>query len=98
MLTDAFGRLLDVDAPESVECGGCRARAERLSSAFKGQGITHHNYRCCAEGCPAGGTIVEHDRGVNHRVGPVFGDRDLAVRLATRDHPDAPADTEEVHA
>jgi|AntDeeMetagen134_2_1112570.scaffolds.fasta_scaffold00268_13 hypothetical protein len=95
MQTDAFGRLLDIDAPESVQCAACHGRAERLSSAFKGQGIAHHNYRCRNDGCPAGGTIIEHERGGDHRVGPVFGDRDLAVRLATREQSDVPAETQE---
>jgi hypothetical protein len=94
MQTDAFGRLLDIDPPEAVQCAACHGHAERLSSAWQGEGIAHHNYQCRAEGCPAGGTIVEHENDTNRRVGPVFGSRDLAVRLATRDHPNAPVETE----
>jgi hypothetical protein len=96
MQTDIFGRLLDIDTPEAVQCAACDGHAERLSSAWQGEGIAYHNYQCRAEGCPAGGTIVEHESGECHRVGPVFGSRDLAVRLATHDHPDVPAEAREV--
>ena len=92
MRLDAAGRLLDIDVPETVRCAVCHGRADRLSSAFQGEGIAYHHYRCRAESCPAGGTIVEHETSGCHRVGPVFGDRDLAVRLATREHPDHPAE------
>jgi hypothetical protein len=96
MQTDAFGRLLDIDAPESVTCSACDGSAERLSSAFQGGGVAYHHYRCRDDDCPAAGSIVEHDSGDRQRVGPVFGDRDLAVRFATRDHPEVPADLTEV--
>jgi hypothetical protein len=94
MQTDIWGRLLDIDAPETVGCTACDGHAERLSSAWQGEGIAYHNYRCRADDCPAGGTIVEHETGDERRVGPVFGSRDLAVRLAIRDHLDAPVETE----
>jgi hypothetical protein len=94
MQTDIWGRLLDIDAPETVGCTACGGHAERLSSAWQGEGIAYHNYQCRADDCPAGGTIVEHENGDERRVGPVFGSRDLAVRLAIRDHPDAPVETE----
>jgi hypothetical protein len=96
MRLDAAGRLIEISVPTAVGCTACDGRAERLSSAWQGEGVTYHNYRCRAEGCPAGGTIVEHDDADNYRVGPVFGDRDLAVRLATRDHPEIPAEAMEV--
>ena len=96
MQTDAFGRLLDVDAPEAVTCSACNGSAERLSSAWQTEGTAYHHYRCRADGCPASGTIVEHEHGINHRVGPVFGDPDLAVRLATREHPEEPIEAMEV--
>jgi hypothetical protein len=96
--TDIWGRLLDIDAPETVGCAACDGCAERLSSAWQGEGVAYHNYQCSADGCPAGGTIVEHENGDERRVGPVFGDRDLAVRLATRDHPDVPTEAREVQA
>jgi hypothetical protein len=98
MQTDIWGRLLDIDPPETVRCTACDGPAERLSSAWQSEGIAYHNYQCRAEGCPAGGTIVEHESGDERRVGPVFGSRDLAVRLAIRDHPDVPAEAREVHA
>jgi hypothetical protein len=98
MQTDAFGRLLDIEAPKTVRCAACHARAERLSSAWQGEGVAYHHYQCRTESCPAGGTIVEHENADNHRVGPVFGDRDLAVRLAAREHPDAPAEAREAEA
>ena len=96
MQIDAWGRLLNVDVPKTINCTACDGRAERLSSAYQGEGIAYHNYCCQAEGCPAGGTIVEHENDTNRRVGPVFGDRDLVVRLTTRDHPELPAETTEV--
>ena len=34
----------------------------------------------------------------DERTGPGIGDRDLAVRLATREHPDAPAEGREAEA
>jgi hypothetical protein len=98
MQTDAFGRVIDPDAPETVRCTVCDSHAERLSSAWQGEGVAYHNYQCRADSCPATGTIVEHDDGDECRVGPVFGDRDLAVRLALRDHPEVPADVREVEA
>jgi hypothetical protein len=72
MQTDAFGRPLDPDAPQTVGCTACDGRAERLSSAWQGEGVVYHHYRCRADGCPAGGTIVEHENGGKRRVGPVF--------------------------
>jgi hypothetical protein len=96
MQTDAFGLILDTDTPETVSCSACDGHAKRLSSAWQGEDIAYHNYQCRTEGCPAAGTIVEHDDADNYRVGPVFGDRDLAVRLATRDHPEIPAEAMEV--
>jgi hypothetical protein len=98
MRLDAFGQVIDPDAPETVCCTACDGHAEHLSSAWQGEGIAYHNYQCRAEGCPAGGTIVERDDGDEQRVGPVFGDRDLAVRLAIREHSDAPAEAREVRA
>jgi hypothetical protein len=98
MRVGAFGRLLDSDAPETDRCAVCHARAERLSSTWQGEGIAYHNYQCQSEDCPAGGTIVEHENGHDRLVGPVFGDHDLAVRLATRDRPEVPAEAQEVHA
>ena len=96
MRLDTAGRLLDVNAPETVRCAACHVPAERLSSTWQGEGVAYHNYQCRADDCPAGGTIVEHDNDTNRRVGPVFGDRDLAVRLTTRDHPELPAEAPEV--
>lgn len=98
MQTDIWGRLLDIDAPETVRCTACNGHAERLSSAWQGEGVAYHNYRCHNDGCPAGGTVIEHEEGNNRRVGPVFGSRDLAVRLATREYPDVPAEAQEVRA
>jgi hypothetical protein len=96
MRPDALGQVADADAPETTQCAVCRGTAERLSSAWQGEGIAYHNYQCRTERCPAAGTIIEHESGEHHRVGPVFGSRDLAVRLATREHPDAPAESREV--
>jgi hypothetical protein len=96
MQVGAFGRVLDVDAPETVRCAVCRGTAEHLSSVWQGEDIAYHNYQCWGEDCPAGGAIVEHDDGDHHRVGPVFGDRDLAVRLAIRERSEPPAETREV--
>ena len=96
MRLDAAGRFLEINVPTTVGCTACDGHAERLSSAWQGDGIAYHNYRCRAEGCPAGGTIVEHENDTNRRVGPVFGDRDLAVRLTVSDHPDAPGEAPEV--
>ena len=96
MQIDAWGRLLDIDAPETVSCTTCDGRAERLSSAYQDEGIAYHNYRCRADSCPAGGTIVERESDEYRRVGPVFGDRDLAVRLITRDHPEMLAEAREI--
>ena len=98
MRTDAFGRLLDTDVPETIQCTVCHGTAERLSSAWQGEGIAYHNYQCGTDGCPAAGTLVEHESGERQQVGPLFGERDLAVRLAMRDHPDAPAESREVRA
>jgi hypothetical protein len=94
MQTDIWGRLLDIDAPGTVGCAACGGPAKRLSSAWQGEGVAYHNYQCRTDDCPAGGTIVEHENGDERRVGPVFGSRDLAVRLATHDYPDAPVETE----
>jgi hypothetical protein len=96
MRIDAFGQVADADAPETVKCTVCRGTAERLSSAWQGEGIAYHNYQCRTERCPAAGTIIEHESGERQQVGPVFGDRDLAVRLAMRDHPEVPTETPEV--
>jgi hypothetical protein len=98
MRPDAFGQVIDVDTPETVQCAVCRGTAEHLSSAWQGEGIAYHNYQCRTDRCPAAGTLVEHESGERQRVGPVFGSRDLAVRLALRDHPDAPAEAREVRA
>lgn len=96
MRLDAAGRLIEISVPMAVGCTACDGRAKRLSSAWHSEGVAYHNYRCQAEGCPAGGVIVEHENDTNRRVGPVFGDRDLAVRLATHDHPEVPAEATEV--
>jgi hypothetical protein len=96
MRPDALGQVADADAPETTQCAVCRGTAERLSSAWQGEGTAYHNYQCRTERCPAAGTITEHESGELQRVGPIFGSRDLAVRLATRDHPDAPAESREV--
>ena len=96
MRTGAFGQIFDPDTPETTQCAVCRGTAEHLSSAWQGEDITYHNYQCRTDGCPAAGTIIEHESGERKQTGPVFGDRDLAVRLATREHPDAFAETEEV--
>ena len=96
MRLDAAGRLLEISVPTAVGCTACDGHAERLSSAWQGDGVAYHNYRCRADDCPAGGTIVEHENNTNRRVGPVFGDRDLAVLLTSRDHPELPAETTEV--
>jgi hypothetical protein len=98
MRLDAFGHVFDIDAPETVDCTACGGTGEYLSSAWQGKGVAYHNYQCRAEDCPAGGAIVEHDDGDERRVGPVFGSRDLAVRLATREHPEVPAEAREARA
>ena len=95
MRAKAFGQVADADAPETTQCAVCRGTAERLSSAWQGEGIAYHNYQCRTDSCPAAGTLIEHESGEYHRIGPIFGDRDLAVRLATREYPDAPAETRE---
>ena len=96
MRPDALRQVADADAPETVRCAVCRGTAECKSSAWQGEGTAYHNYHCRTESCPATGTIIEHESAENQSVGPVFGDPDLAVRLATRDHPDAPAESREV--
>jgi hypothetical protein len=96
MQTDAFGQVADADAPETTQCAVCRGTAEHLSSAWQGEGIAYHNYQCRTDRCPAAGTLIEHESGEHKRVGPIFGDRDLAVRLATREEPGTLAETEEV--
>jgi hypothetical protein len=96
MQTDAFGQVADADAPETTQCAVCRGTAEHLSSAWQGEGTAYHNYQCRTERCPAAGTLIEHESGEHKRVGPIFGDRDLAVRLATREQPATLAETEEV--
>ena len=96
MQTDAFGQVTDPDAPETIQCAVCRGTAEHLSSAWQGEGIAYYNYQCRTERCPAAGTIIEHEIGEHKRVGPIFGDRDLAVRLATCEQPGTLAETEEV--
>ncbi|WP_049996304.1 hypothetical protein [Halococcus sediminicola] len=95
MEIDAFGRIVDADVPTAIQCAVCRGTADRLSSAWQGEGIAYHNYQCQAEGCPATGTIVDHDSGGYRRIGPVFGDRDLAVHLATREQSETPVETVE---
>jgi hypothetical protein len=86
MQIDAFGQVIDADAPETIQCAICRGTAEHLSSAWQGEDTAYHNYQCRGDDCPAAGTIVEHDSGEYTQIGPVFGDRDLAVDLATREH------------
>jgi hypothetical protein len=98
MRPDAFGQVADADAPETTQCAVCRGTAEHQSSAWRGEGTAYHNYQCRTECCPAAGTLVEHESGERKRVGPIFGDRDLAVRLATREHPGAPAEDPEAEA
>ena len=95
MRPDAFGQVTNADVPETSQCAVCRGTAERLSSAWQGEGIAYHNYQCQTDRCPAAGTIVEHNSGERKRVGPVFGDRGLAVRLVTRDRSATPAETVE---
>ena len=95
MEIDAFGRIVNADVPETIQCAVCRGTAEHISSAWQGEGIAYHNYQCQAESCPATGTIVDHDSGGHRRIGPVFGDRDLAVRLLTREQPETPVKTVE---
>lgn len=97
MRTDAFGRIPDPVTPKTIQCTVCRGTAERLSSAWQGEGITYHNYQCQTKRCPAAGTLVEYESGERKRVGPVFGDRDLAVRLVTRDRSATPAEKVEGH-
>jgi hypothetical protein len=96
MQVDAFGHFLDIDVPETVRCAVCQDFAERLSSAWQGEGSAYHNYRCRADDCPAGGTIIEYETGERHRIGPVFGGHDLATRLAGRDQSDTPAERRKV--
>ena len=96
MQTDAFGQVANPNAPETTQCAVCRGTAEHLSSAWQGEGIAYHNYQCRTDRCPAAGTLIEHESGERQRAGPVFGDRDLAVRLATREQPGTLAETEEV--
>ena len=95
MRPDAFGQVADADAPETTQCAVCRGTAEYQSSAWQGEGTAYHNYRCRTDGCPAAGTLIEHESGDERRVGPLFGDRDLAVRLATCEQFDAPAEAGE---
>ena len=98
MQPDVLGQVADANAPETTQCAVCRGSAEHLSSAWQGEGTAYHNYQCQTDSCPAAGTLIEHESGEDHRIGPVFGDHDLAVRLATREHPDAPAETREAEA
>ena len=98
MRPDILGQVSDADAPETTQCALCLGTAEHLSSSWQGEGTAYHNYQCRTDRCPAAGTIIEHESAENQSVGPVFGDRDLAVRLATREHPDAPAESREVSA
>lgn len=72
MRLDASGRLLEINVPQTVSCTACDGPAERLSSSPQAKGIAYHNYRCRANSCPAGGTIVEHKSGGPRCVGPVF--------------------------
>jgi hypothetical protein len=94
----AFGQVADANAPGTVRCAVCRGTAEHLSSAWQGEDIAYHNYQCRTDRCPAAGTLIEHESGERQRAGPVFGDRDLAVRLAMREHSDAPSESREVRA
>lgn len=87
MEIDAFGRVINIDAPEAVGCTACDGRAERLSSAWQGEGTVYHNYRCRDDECPAGGTLVEHDEGNNQRVGPVFHAPHTHHEIRRADHP-----------
>jgi hypothetical protein len=63
MQIDAFGRVVDINASDTVDCTACDGHAERLSSVWQGEGVVYHHYRCRNDDCPAGGTIVEHERG-----------------------------------
>jgi hypothetical protein len=98
MQIDAFGHVFDTEAPETVDCTACGGTAEYLSSAWQGDGTAYHNYQCRNDDCPAAGTLIEHERGHDRCVGPVFGDHDLAVRLATRERPEVPAEAREAEA
>ena len=72
MRLDAAGRLIEIRAPETVNCTACDGCAERLSSAYQSRGLAYHHYRCRDDDCPAGGTIIEHETGDHRRVGAVF--------------------------
>jgi hypothetical protein len=87
MRLDAWGHVIDPDAPETVRCTVCDGRAERLSSAWQGEGIVYHNYQCRDDGCPAGGTIVTHESAENRRVGPVFRAPRTHEPVRRDDHP-----------
>lgn len=95
MRTGAFGKIPAPDTPETTQCAVCRGTAERLSSVWQGEGTAYHNYQCRTDHCPAAGTLIEHEHDEQEQVGPLFGDRDLAVRLVKRDHSDTPAKTVE---
>jgi hypothetical protein len=84
MYVGAFGRVHEPDAPAGVDCQACGDHARRLSSVSHGSDRYYHHYDCERADCPAGGTIIETD-GSTRGVGPVFGDRDLAVQLAARE-------------
>ena len=88
MRLDAAGRLIEIRAPETVNCTACDGCAERLSSAYQSRGLAYHHYRCRDDDCPAGGTIVEYENGDRRRVGPVF--RPPRTHRPTR-RPDHPA-------
>ncbi|MGN8216322.1 hypothetical protein [Halococcus salifodinae] len=96
MRLDASGQLIKITVPETVSCTACDGHAERLLSTYQEEGIAYHNYWCCDDACPAAGAIIEHKTDYNHRVGPVFGDRDLAVRLATQVHLDGSTEPGEI--
>jgi hypothetical protein len=87
MQIDAFGRLLDTEAPETVDCTACGGTAEYLSSAWQGKGVAYHNYQCRDDGCPTGGTIVTHESTENRRVGPVFRAPRTHEPVRRDDHP-----------
>ena len=96
MRLDVWGQPLDIDVSDEFECRVCGGRAKRQASAYQGQEVVYHHYRCRADRCPAGGVIVDHDNSATcRRVGPVFGDRDLAVRLATVERSNEQSDSTE---
>lgn len=96
MRLDVWGQPFDIDVPDELECRIYGRRAKRQASAYQRQEVVYHHYRCRAAWCPAGGVIVDHDNSATYRrVGPVFGDRDLPVRLATAKHSNKQSDSTE---